>query len=221
MTKPRRTLDELPGLAERGGYVYALLFGTGIVRVGRTDDARTDVTALRSEARAFGADLADWWVSVPHVEWVANERALIECCRVLGGRRTGPGCYADADFGLLTGKAHDLPFTKTDSAGPLRRRRREHEDPDRRMAVTVRFRSQGMSVRNIATRRGVSHTTVVRDLARWERVRDEMPLEIIRLSRSAGTSQRNTGAENSTSSDTAVPGSRSSEPGVIPLRRLA
>lgn len=221
MTEPRRTLDELSGLAERGGYVYALLFGTGVVRVGRAEDARGEVTALRKDARAFGTDLADWWVSGPHAEWVANERALIESCRTLGGRRTGPGCFAGVDFGLLTGKAHDLLFTKTDSAGPRHRRRSEYEDPDKRMAVAVRYRSQGMSVREIAALRSVSHTTVIRDLDRWERVRDQMPLEIIRLSRAAGTSQRNTGAEVSTSPDTAVPGSRSSETDVIQFRRLA
>src|SRR6185437_14602745 len=133
-------------------------------------------------------DLAGWWVSIPHAEWIANEQALAETVRVLGGKRTGPGCYAGADFALLTGKAHDLPFTST-AAWAFGRRHRRREAPqsrDRRMAVAVRLRAEGLSARQIAERQSVSHTTILGDLARWERVRDQMPLEILRLARPAG-----------------------------------
>lgn len=220
MTRRKRTLDELTGYTNRGGYVYAVLLGTGIVRVGRTDDARTAVRGLRKDARAHGTDLADWWVSVPHEEWVANERALIECCLILGGKRTAPGCYSGADFALLTGKAHDLSFTSTAGweYGRVHRRRPDGQHPDRRMAEAVSYRAGGLTVRDIAARLGVSHTTIVRDLARWERVKDAMPLDIIRLSRAGGTSAWNTGQTDASSRD---PQFQGDVPEVIPFRRLA
>jgi len=230
MTRRKRTLDELPGLAERGGYVYALLLANGIVRVGRTEDAREAVTAVRKDARSFGTDLADWWVSVPHAEWLATERALIESCHVLGGRRTGPGSFSGVDFGLLTGKASDLPFTSTAAYayGRRHRRRKDYDDPYKRMAVSARYRAEGLSLRAIAARQSVSQTTIARDLARWDLVGASMPLEIIRLSRPAVTPSRNTGSAGAGSipagdgaPETAVTSPRYTGPGVIPFRRPA
>ena len=55
-------------------------------------------------------------------------------------------------------------------------------DPDRRMAVAVRLRAEGLSLRQIAARQYVHHQTVARDLARWETEHHRMPLSIIRLS---------------------------------------
>jgi hypothetical protein len=64
-------------------------------------------------------------------------------------------------------------------------KRKTWRDRDRRMANAVRFRAEGMSLREIAARQSVNHQTVANDLARWERVRVQMPLEIIRLSKPA------------------------------------
>jgi hypothetical protein len=60
--------------------------------------------------------------------------------------------------------------------------RKTWRDRDRRMANAVRFRAQGMSLREIAARQNVHHQTVANDLERWKSVRHEMPPAIIRLS---------------------------------------
>lgn len=86
-------------------------------------------------------------------------------------------------------------------------------DKDRRMAVAVRLTTEGLSLREAAARLSVSYMTVSRDLARWERVRDQMPLTIVRLSQPAVTSDA-PGA-------TDVTGACDSGANVIPLRRSA
>jgi DNA-directed RNA polymerase specialized sigma24 family protein len=223
MSARKRTLNDLTGWAERGGYIYAVLLRSGIVRAGRTDDARATVTALRKEARANGTDLADWWVSIPHEEWISNERALTEICRILDGKRTGPGCYSGVDFRLLTGKAFDLPYTTTAQWASGRRERcREAPDArDKRMAVAVRLHAQGMSVREIARRQSVSHTTIQNDLARWERVRGEMPLEILRLSRPAGNRTWQPDVPGPSSQEPCLPAGVATDASITPIRRLA
>jgi hypothetical protein len=220
MTKPRRTLDELPGPAERGGYVYALLFTTGVAQVGRTTDARAEVTARRAFARSLGVDLADWWVSVPHAEWITNEQWLRELCS-LDGTRTGPGCYSGVRFDLLTGKAHELPFNETRAAGRRNRRAAQWDNADTRMATAVRLKAEGKSLRWIAGRLNVSPTTIARDLARWERVKDSVPLEVRRLSRPAVTPPCNSGRPDQASSTTAVTAASDIPSTVIQLRRPA
>jgi hypothetical protein len=222
MPRKKRSLYELPGYAERGGYVYAVLYSTGIVRVGRTDHARGEITAIRKEARAAGIELADWWVSVPHEEWVANERRLAETCRA-NGTRTGAGRYSGLDFRLVAGKANDLPFTSTGlyAAGRRHRHRETEEGRDKRMAIAVRHRAAGMKVREIAERLSVSHTTIENDLARWKRVRDQMPLEIIRLSRPPGNQPWQTEPGSPSSREACLPGEVASDAGVIAFRRLA
>jgi hypothetical protein len=219
MSGTRRSLYELPGYAERGGYVYALLFTTEVVEVGRTADARAEVTARRKTARALGVDLADWWVSVPHAEWIVNERALAETARALGGRRTGSGCYAGANFEVLTGKAHDLPVTSTAAYAYGRRRqsRTTAQERDKRMAITAGYRAGGLTVREIAAQLAVSHTTVENDLARWGQVRDSVPPEIARLSRPVGKSTRQTSPPD----DACLPGEVASVASVLPFRRSA
>jgi hypothetical protein len=92
-------------------------------------------------------------------------------------------------------------------------RRKKLLDPDRRMAVAVRLRAEGLSLRQVSARLYVSHQTVANDLARWEHVRSAMPLKIVRLSKPA--------VKN------VPPGGRNLTPGldtgadVIPLRRTS
>lgn len=89
-------------------------------------------------------------------------------------------------------------------------------DKDRRMAVAVRLTSEGMSLREVADRLSVSHMTVTRDLARWERDSSAMPLAIIRLSKSVTPACNKTapgGKEVTAECD--------SRATVIPLRRSA
>lgn len=50
----------------------------------------------------------------------------------------------------------------------MRRKARVSWDPDKRMLAVVKYRQQGESLRKIADRLGVHHSTIAADLARWE-----------------------------------------------------
>lgn len=95
---------------------------------------------------------------------------------------------------------------------------RPQRDRDRRMAVAARLRAEGRSLRESAKRMLVSHGTVRRDLARWDRVGGEMPSAIVRLSRAVTRPRYITPSEDaSTTANVTAP--CNSTPNVIPLRR--
>ncbi len=175
MPKPR-TLRQLGGACEAGGYAYALLYSTGVVQVGRTRDARAEVNARRGTARQLGIALEDWWVSEPVVEWVGGERHLSAACRDLGGREVGGGSFGGVDFAALCRKAADMRGTEAPAP------RAVAWTPDERMAVAARYRAEGLTLRQSAERMLVSYGTVRRDLARWDQVKDQVPPRIARLS---------------------------------------
>lgn len=223
MPAKRRSLYELPGATDRGGYVYALLYSTGVVQVGRTVDARAEATERRKVAQSIGCDLADWWTSIAHYEWIANERELARACGALGGKRTGPGYFSGIGFPAVAEAAAALPFTSAMywAHGRRHRTRETPEMRDKRMAVAVRMRAQGKTVREIAEWQRVSHTTIENDLARWERVKGEMPMDILRLARVPGNKGWQTEPDRPSSEDACLPGEVAKESGVIPFRRPA
>lgn len=89
-------------------------------------------------------------------------------------------------------------------------KRKRPRNPDRRMAAAVRLRAQGLSLRQIAEEIAVTHTTVRRDLARWDQ---EHPNVLPLVEHPGGTSLPRRGAH--------VPEECSSETNVIELRRKA
>lgn len=210
MRRNGRPLHVLPGKAESGGYVFALMYGTAVVHVGRTTDARAEVGTRRNAARSFGTSLADWWVSAPHEEWGGNERALNAACRDLGGTRVGSGCWSGIDFDQLAVTAERLPTTMTELAGggswrPPRLGR------DERTKAAVQHRADGLNARESAVLLRVSHTTVLRDLRQWDRdTVTALPL---------GTSPRNIAPGGDIPDDLNVPSACSST--VIEFRRPA
>ena len=89
-----------------------------------------------------------------------------------------------------------------------RRYRRKHlRDPARRMEAAARLRAEGLSLRQIAERLGVSHDTAWRDLARWAESRSNV----------SDLPVRNTPPRG----QFLTPGSDRTEPNVIPLRRTS
>jgi hypothetical protein len=220
MRRDGRALNAVPGLAESGGYACAVLYGTGITEILTSGDARAAIGSRRNEARSLGVTLDDWWTSVPHEEWRGSARTLTAACRTLGGTRTGPGRFSGVDFGRLCREADDLRITMTD----LARGRfigQAALSPDARMATAVRYRAEGLAARESAALLGVSHTTVNRDLARWGREAHLMPLEIVRLSRPAGTPARNIQPSDVPAGTANVPAERSSVAHVVAFRRPA
>lgn len=69
-----------PGRAAKDsylGFVYLLEFDTGVIKVGKAVDPRRRLQAHKSSAEAMGRRLVAAWVSRPHGNYAANERALI------------------------------------------------------------------------------------------------------------------------------------------------
>lgn len=212
MPKPR-TLRQLGGPCQSGGYAYALLYSTGVVQVGRTRDARAEVNSRRGTARQLGIALSDWWVSEPVVEWVGGQRHLAAACRDLADREIGNGSFGGVDFAALCERAARLSLTVADA--PLR----VEWTPDERMAVAARYRGEGLTLRQSAERMLVSYGTVRRDLIRWDRVKAGMPSRIARIATPV-TQPRYIGpCDDADTPD--VAGARNSAPNVIQLRRPA
>lgn len=92
---------------------------------------------------------------------------------------------------------------------------------DKRMAVAVRMKAKGKTVREIADWQQVSHTTIENDLARWERVKGEMPAEILRLARPSGNKGWQAEPDQPSSEPACLPGELASESSIIQFRRPA
>lgn len=213
MPKPR-TLRQLGGPCQSGGYAYALLYSTGVVQVGRTRDARAEVNGRRGTARQLGVALTDWWVSEPVVEWVGGERHLAAACRDLADREIGGGSFGGVDFAALCRRAADMRGTEAPAPRAIA------WTPDERMAVAVRYRADGLTLRQSAERMLVSYGTVRRDLIRWDRVKAGMPPRIARIA-AAVTQSRYVGPHDGTPETPDVTGARNSGQNVIQLRRPA
>ncbi len=213
MPKPR-TLRQLGGPCKSGGYAFALLYSTGVVQVGRTRDARAEVNTRRGTARQLGIALADWWMSTPMVEWIGGERQIAAACRELADREIGGGSFAGVDFAALCGRA-DL-IKSTGAAAPLA----FAWTPDERMAVAVRYRAEGLTLRQSAERMLVSYGTVRRDLDRWDRLKGQVPARIARLSLPV-TQPRYIRPGGGTADESDVTDTRNTAPNVIQLRRPA
>jgi hypothetical protein len=213
MPKPR-TLRQLGGPCQSGGYAYALLYSTGVVQVGRTRDARAEVNARRGTARQLGITLTDWWVSEPVVEWVGGERHLAAAAREIGAREIGGGSFGGVDFAALCERAADMRGTEAPAPRAIA------WTPDERMAVAVRYRAEGLTLRQSAERMLVSYGTVRRDLVRWDQVSHLMPVRIARLSVPV-TQPRYIGPRDDTADVPDVTDVRNSPENVIQLRRPA
>ncbi|GGT10527.1 hypothetical protein GCM10010156_78290 [Planobispora rosea] len=96
-----------------GGFIYAIAFDSGILKVGQGIDALRRIGNHRRNAAFHGVGVVNEWVSPPHVEYAANERKLIEFCSTRGIRE-GNGRsehFTSLDFATVTAFAQSLPMT--------------------------------------------------------------------------------------------------------------
>jgi hypothetical protein len=103
------------------GHVYVLQFGSA-VKVGTTTDPCSRIARhARSHLSNHGA-LSRIWISTPHVEAEANERALIDFCEARG--RVIPGSsesFLGVDVDHVVTFAGSLPYHRVDVAEWRRR----------------------------------------------------------------------------------------------------
>lgn len=93
---------------------------------------------------------------------------------------------------------------------PRKRERKKARCRDEVIGACVRLDAEGLSLRAIGERLGISHATVRRMLAEWQTRLPEIPPDLLALSQPAVTQ-----------TVLAVTPQRSSNPNVIPLRRPA
>lgn len=86
LIKNRKMAFKLPRQPKGEGYLYVVEFSTGYVKVGYTEDPKTRLGNHRNEAAAFGVHVTNYWISVPHSNFQANERRLINQCEKVSPR---------------------------------------------------------------------------------------------------------------------------------------
>jgi hypothetical protein len=99
------------------GYVYALSFDNGTVKVGRTQNQQSRLRAHKTSARNFGMAVTGTWMSPLHVEWHQNEDALKVIAARCGGTPVTAEYFKDADYAAIVREAAGLSFTPP-PAGP-------------------------------------------------------------------------------------------------------
>lgn len=104
----------LPGKTRYGGYVYALAFDNGTVKVGATANPRGRFATHESSARSFGIALAAQWLSPMHEGHYATETKLVGIARDLGGAVVGNEFFTAVDFTDLVQRARRLTFPPVD-----------------------------------------------------------------------------------------------------------
>lgn len=80
MDFPRRPKD----LHAEDGYVYAVEFGNGIVKVGRTENPANRLRSHSTDGERFGNGITRWWLSKPHRLYKENETSIKNHCKLTG-----------------------------------------------------------------------------------------------------------------------------------------
>jgi hypothetical protein len=107
-------MSGLPGKAKYGGYVYAIQFDNGTVKVGATSNPRARVSSHEAQAEGFGIAISDRWLSPLHDAIYETEKRLIALAAGLGGRVIRREFFAGIDFDALVSQASRLSFPPVD-----------------------------------------------------------------------------------------------------------
>lgn len=105
-------LQQAP-LGER--YIYVLGFSTGGVKVGQTFDPARRIREHRRDAAAFGVNLVSFWVSPPHLNYLATEASLIACCLDVS-TPVRKEYFPEVSFSYAVHIANQLPLQSRDSS---------------------------------------------------------------------------------------------------------
>jgi len=101
-------LDRLRRDIER--HVYVIEFSSGTIKVGQTRSPQKRIDQHSKAAAAHGHTVRRNWISGPHAEFEANERALIAFCAARWEASSGREYFARASFELIAEYAQALPF---------------------------------------------------------------------------------------------------------------
>jgi hypothetical protein len=116
--------------SSRERFVYVIEFTSGTVKVGQTANPQGRLHSHKQGARAHGHAIARSWVSAPHVNYDANEQALIAFCSARWSTSSGHEYFANANFDQVVEHAHALPFRRltAEEEARLDTQGKEHAD---------------------------------------------------------------------------------------------
>jgi hypothetical protein len=141
------------------GYIYAIEFSMGVVKVGCTNNPWARVWQHGQAVAHFGGTITRAWFSAAHRDWRGNERTLLETAAETGDRVNGSEYFRGGDFGAVLDAAAGLDFTET----PTVQRTTVHSEAiAERYAAVKERRDAGWPMRKIADDLGVSTATVKR-----------------------------------------------------------
>lgn len=121
-SRETQALERLRRDIER--YIYVVEFTSGSVKVGQTGNPNKRIGQHSMAAQAHGHSASRTWVSGPHIEYVANEAALIAFCEERWSVAVGHETFEAADFASILEYAQGLPYGRI-AEGELRARSAE------------------------------------------------------------------------------------------------
>lgn len=122
------TVEQLPGKAKFGGYVYLVEFDNGTVKVGSTANPKARFETFRRDAHAFGLSIVRTWLSVLHDDYQRNEEKLLGLAAERGTSRDGREYFTGTTLADLRALAIKLDFPPVDLAAHEAREARSREN---------------------------------------------------------------------------------------------
>ncbi len=83
------------------GYVYAVEFSSGVVKVGKTTDPGSRLANHAKYAEIHGGAIRESWTSELHNGYTKTERQLIEFCQQRGAKVFGKEYFGGLDFNIV------------------------------------------------------------------------------------------------------------------------
>jgi hypothetical protein len=153
------TLPTRNGALDPDGYIYAVEFSLGIVKVGRTNNPRARLYQHEKTVCCFGGSVTRAWFSSAHRNWRENERILLEHAGRLGERLAETEYFRGCDFDAVLEGLDWLSFAET----PAPQRGSAPSKAEAELLARVRERREaGWPMRKVAADLEVSLSTVQR-----------------------------------------------------------
>lgn len=95
------SLTDFPPIAGCG-YVYAIAFSNGSVKVGSTADPETRIKTHRENAKAFEIQIVDLWLTDAHVNYLLSEQIALGIARSRSTKVLRKENFAGIDFKSMT-----------------------------------------------------------------------------------------------------------------------
>ncbi len=111
-------LTQLPHKLGNGGYVYAIAFDVGMVKVGSTCDPRTRIANHRHTGRGFRSEIQNIWVSASMRRHAQAERSLIVSAAHLSENGADAEYLLGAAFPDVVGVARSMGLLEEVNTAP-------------------------------------------------------------------------------------------------------